>query len=316
MDIAVTLNNTFLSQFFGAYEVSEINVKLYYISVSLQYYLMNYDLLCSAHFFLKTPACIGLLFEFAYGGCLRTRIATKKYLEENEAKFYFCEIACALQYLHETARVIHRLVSIKIKIYAFINFTIIGFWNFFSIKIYIKYMYPWLYVYYIFYRDIRTDNILIDSRGHVKLCDFGLAISINDVDKLTQLPPIILNPTLDLTAYMAPEVLNHEQIIEGCESKIDYFSLGFVLLEMLTGKPPPPPSVAVVSQNNIIKSSIVKLPWFMNKQLKILIQGLLDPHPLHRYGFELIAVSLWLTNVSAIGIILLLVLLFLFLFLP
>ena len=57
---------------------------------------------------IQTPGCIGLAFELAYGGSLVDRILNKGYISENEAKFYFCELLSALQYLHESARVIHR----------------------------------------------------------------------------------------------------------------------------------------------------------------------------------------------------------------
>ena len=40
----------------------------------------------------------------------RLRNLLGKYLNDNEAKFYFSELACALHYLHRTARVIHRYI--------------------------------------------------------------------------------------------------------------------------------------------------------------------------------------------------------------
>ena len=129
--------------------------------------------------------------------------------------------------------------------------------------------------------------MLIDSNGHVQLSGFELALSIHNGEKLVELPATI---SVDLASYMAPEVLKCEGIIRGCESKIDYFSLGCVLLEMCTGKSP--------IQNNMINGS-PRVPWLMKKELKFVIQGLLTPNPLKRFGNNQIKASSWLHDVSS-----------------
>ncbi len=76
------------------------------------------------------------------------------------------------------------------------------------------------------YRDLKPENIFIDADGHIKLADFGLS-------KITG--PNLLNETYCGSAeYMSPEMLNGKPYSYG----IDYYSLGAVLYEMVTGLPP------------------------------------------------------------------------------
>lgn len=48
----------------------------------------------------QTPGSIALVFEYAAGGELYTRMKKQYKFSENVARFYFCEICCALNYLH------------------------------------------------------------------------------------------------------------------------------------------------------------------------------------------------------------------------
>lgn len=78
----------------------------------------------------------------------------------------------------------------------------------------------------VLYRDLKPENIFIDIDGHIKLADFGLS----KVQKLG-----CLNETYCGSAeYMSPEMLNGDSYSYG----IDYYSLGAVLYEMVTGLPP------------------------------------------------------------------------------
>ena len=110
---------------------------------------------------------------------------------------------------------------------------------------------------------------------------------MDDPGKLTEPPPSLAHSNLeDLTAYWAPEVINRDFLIEGCESKIDYYSLGCVLLEMVSGH-----------RKGFMNKTTISLPYFIPRDLKSLIRGLLDKSPLGRYGFELVTCSPFLIDV-------------------
>jgi serine/threonine protein kinase len=55
----------------------------------------------------------------------------------------------------------------------------------------------------ILYRDLKLANTLLDSKGHIKLADFGLAKLLADNDKRAKTICGTLN-------YMAPEILNEK----------------------------------------------------------------------------------------------------------
>lgn len=80
----------------------------------------------------------------------------------------------------------------------------------------------------IVYRDLKPENILLDSEGHIRLADFGLAKQ-GVSDPFTGAYSFCGTPE-----YLSPEVLNRR----GHGVAVDWWNLGMVVFELLTGLPP------------------------------------------------------------------------------
>ncbi|HEV7526650.1 MAG TPA: serine/threonine-protein kinase [Acidimicrobiia bacterium] len=80
----------------------------------------------------------------------------------------------------------------------------------------------------IIHRDIKPGNVLLTDDGHVKVSDFGIAKTVDDLDQ-TQTTDLVATP-----GYLAPERLAGEPA--SCRS--DLYSVGVLLYEALSGRRP------------------------------------------------------------------------------
>jgi serine/threonine-protein kinase len=81
----------------------------------------------------------------------------------------------------------------------------------------------------IIHRDIKSQNVLIDHRGEVKLMDFGIARMAEAHEGMTQAGLIVGTPH-----YMSPEQVQGKQL----DPRSDVYSMGVLIYEMVTGRKP------------------------------------------------------------------------------
>ncbi|KAI6357345.1 hypothetical protein MCOR25_007683 [Pyricularia grisea] len=168
---------------------------------------------------------IYLAMEYVPGGDFRTLLNNTGVLSNRHARFYIAEMFCSVDALHQLGYI---------------------------------------------HRDLKPENFLVDSTGHVKLTDFGLAAGVLAPGKIESMrlrlekaseTSVPFGKPMDQRTiaerregyrsmrdrdvnyaksivgspdYMAPEVLRGEEY----DFTVDYWSLGCMLFEALTGFPP------------------------------------------------------------------------------
>ena len=91
------------------------------------------------------------------------------------------------------------------------------------------------------HRDLKPENTIVTEEGAVKLVDFGLARTAQDIGETFE------GNMAGTIAYMAPEVLMGEP----ASPRSNLYALGVFLYEMLTERPPfkGDDPMAVISQH-------------------------------------------------------------------
>ena len=125
------------------------------------------------------------------------------------------------------------------------------------------------------YRDLKPENILIDSKGHIKLTDFGLSKIVTNIEEKS----FTICGTLQ---YIAPEIISGE----GYNESVDWWSLGIIMYEMLTGKLPFKFNFdSQEEQNDLnIYDKKIKFHSWIEENAKDLINKLLNKVPEKRIG--------------------------------
>ena len=158
---------------------------------------INNPFIISLKFSFQTQKNLFLITDFINGGEICHLLQEKGKFSEELTKFYICELIIALKHLHKNK---------------------------------------------IIYRDLKPENILINEDGHIKLCDFGLSKILNPYPvSLSAFSYSEIKNTYKFNTkaftlcgtkdYIAPEVV----VGKGYDKNVDWWSLGILMYEMLTG---------------------------------------------------------------------------------
>ncbi|KAJ1673581.1 hypothetical protein EV182_004959, partial [Spiromyces aspiralis] len=126
----------------------------------------------------------------------------------------------------------------------------------------------------IIYRDLKPENILLSADGHLVLTDFGLSKTALDGDGRT-------NTFCGTPAYMAPEVLDQSR---SYDKSVDWWSMGVLLYEMLTGRTPFKGKNHKQIYDSIIKKKVF-FPKYLSPDARDILSRLLKKSPSKRLGY-------------------------------
>jgi serine/threonine-protein kinase len=109
----------------------------------------------------------------------------------------------------------------------------------------------------VIHRDIKPANVMLDTQGHVKLTDFGVA-RFTDADR-THAERTQAGTVVGTVAYMSPEQIQGQRV----DRRTDIFSAGIVLYEFFTGQKPFTGDGAWTVQKKIIQDE-PRMPSLLN----------------------------------------------------
>ncbi|KAL4448713.1 hypothetical protein ABPG74_012802 [Tetrahymena malaccensis] len=127
----------------------------------------------------------------------------------------------------------------------------------------------------VIYRDLKPENVLIDKQGYIRVTDFGL--SKQNVKGNYEAKSVVGTPE-----YLAPEILEGK----GYGKTVDWWTLGCIIYELLTGRPPFYKDEGKEDLFQQIQQNKVEIEKNWTPDCKDLVINLLQKDPKLRLGFN------------------------------
>ena len=125
----------------------------------------------------------------------------------------------------------------------------------------------------IVYRDLKPENLILDSAGHIRIADFGLSKEGVVGDTITSI--------CGTPEYLAPEIIRRRPY----GAAVDWWSLGTLLFEMIAGLPPFYDRNRPAMYRKILEAPL-EPPAFMSADAADLCARMLAREPTARLGYN------------------------------
>ncbi|CAG2171805.1 unnamed protein product, partial [Oppiella nova] len=134
----------------------------------------------------------------------------------------------------------------------------------------------YLHCHQIIYRDLKPENCILDKTGYLKITDFGFSKILTGGEKTWTF--------CGTPEYVAPEII----LNKGHDQAVDFWSIGILLYELLTGMPPFTSPDPLKTYNIILRGfdAIGFEEAIFSKNCVNLIRRLCKENPSERIGVQ------------------------------